>query len=299
VNARASSLFAAVSVLWGVPYLLIKLAVNGGMTPLVLAWGRIALAAILLLALAARAGALHGLRGRWKGVIAYAVVELCIPFPLIAAGEQHVASSLAAIIIAAVPLIMALLALRFDHEERTTGTRLAGLVIGLIGVVLLVGLSASGTLGALLGAGAVLLAAVGYAGGPLILKRSLGGLDPRAAMGASLAVAAVVLTPLALLDLPDRVPSGGAIAGVVALGVICTALAFVLMAMLIAEIGPARAVIITYINPVVAIVLGVAILGERPGVGAIAGLVLILGGSWVATGARRPRPQSRRAPVRL
>jgi drug/metabolite transporter (DMT)-like permease len=288
MSARAWTLFAAVSTVWGIPYLFIKIGVDGGVPPVVLAWARIVLAAIVLLALAARAGTLPGLGGRWRYVVAYAIVELSIPFPLIATGEQYVASSLAAIIIAAVPLIVALLALRFDPSERATGSRLVGLVVGLLGVVVLVGTDASGSPKSLLGAGAILIAAVGYAGGPMILKRHLTDLDPRAAMGASLAVAAVVLTPLAVVDAPTRAPSAGALGSVVVLGLVCTAVAFVLMAMLIKEIGPGRAVVITYVNPIIAVALGVTLLGEQPGAGAIAGLLLILAGSWLSTDGRLP-----------
>jgi drug/metabolite transporter (DMT)-like permease len=267
------------------------------MPPLVLAWARIVLAAVVLLTLAWRAGVLAPVRGRWRALIAYAVIELCIPFPLIAAGEQHIASSLAAIIIAAVPLIVAVLAIRFDPAERATGPRLAGLVIGLVGVVLLVGVEASSSLAALLGAAAVLVAAVGYSGGPMILKLHLGGLDPRAAMGSSLAIAAVILTPLALLQWPSTMPTGGAIASVAVLGLVCTALAFVLMALLIGDIGPGRAVVITYINPVIAVALGVTLLGESPGAGALAGLLLILAGSWLSTDGRLPPLRLRRRRV--
>jgi drug/metabolite transporter (DMT)-like permease len=288
VSARAWTLFAAMSTVWGIPYLFIKIAVDGGVPPIVLAWGRIVLAAAVLLALAARAGVLHHLRGRWRFVAAYAVIELSIPFPLIAAGEQHVASSLAAIVIATVPLLVALMAIRFDPDERVTGSRLAGLLTGLVGVVLLVGVDASGSLAALLGAAAVMVAAVGYAAGPLILKRSLSDLDPRAAMGASLAVAALILAPLAVLDAPARMPTAGALASVGVLGLVCTALAFVLMAMLIREIGPGRAVVVTYVNPIIAVALGVTLLGEQPGAGAIAGLLLILAGSWLSTDGRLP-----------
>jgi len=288
MSARAWTLFAAVSTVWGIPYLFIKIGVDGGVPPVVLAWGRIVIAAVVLLLLAARAGALAALSGRWRYLVAYGIVEISIPFPLIATGERYVASSLAAIIIAAVPLIVALLALRFDPEERATGSRLVGLVIGLVGVVVLVGTDASGSWKSLLGAGAIMIAAIGYAGGPMILKAHLTDLDPRAAMGASLAVAAVALTPLALLDFPRRAPSPGALASVVVLGLVCTAIAFVLMAMLIGEIGPGRAVVITYINPIIAVALGVTLLGEQPGAGAIAGLLLILAGSWLSTDGRLP-----------
>lgn len=288
MSARAWAIFAAMSVLWGIPYLFIKLAVNGGLTPGTLAWGRVVLGALVLLAWAARAATLRTLRGHWRWLAAYAIVEISIPFPLIAVGEQHVASSLAAIIIAAVPLIVALLALRFDRSERVTGPRLAGLAAGLLGVVLLVGIDAAGRLSTLFGAGAILIAAVGYAAGPMILKRHLSDLDPRAAMGASLALAAVVLTPVAALDLPTRVPSATALSAIAVLGLACTAAGFVLMAVLVVAVGAGRALVITYINPVIAVALGVAVLGERPGAGAIAGLLLILAGSWLATDGRLP-----------
>jgi drug/metabolite transporter (DMT)-like permease len=277
-----------VSTLWGIPYLFIKIAVDGGVPPIVLAWGRLVLGSAVLLVLAWRSGVLRDLRGRWRFIVAYAIVEVTIPFPLIASGEQHVASSLTAIIIASVPLIVALLALRFDHSERPSRTRFAGLLIGLLGVALLVGLETSGSTTSLLAAGGILIAAVGYAGGPLILKRTLSDLDPRATMGAALAVGALALTPLALLDAPSQAPTAGAVASVVVLGLVCTALAFVLMAMLIGEVGASRAVVITYVNPIVAVALGVTLLGEQPGAGGIAGLLLILAGSWLATDGRLP-----------
>src|SRR5579859_5145374 len=129
--------FSLLSAIWGVPYLFIRIAVRGGVPPLVLAWARVSMASIILLALAAQAGKLTGLRGRWRAIVAYAVAEVTLPFPLIAAGEKRVASSLAAIVIASVPLIMALIAMRFDHAERPTRLRAAGLAIGFAGVVAL------------------------------------------------------------------------------------------------------------------------------------------------------------------
>ena len=186
-------MFGGVSVLWGIPYLFIKVAVDDGVPPAFLAWVRVILAAALLLAIAWRAGTLATVRGHWRWLCAFAVAEVTIPFPLIAAGEQHITSSLAAIIIATAPLFVALLAIRFDASERVNGRRLAGLVIGLSGVVALVGIDVAG-----------------------------------------------------------------------------------------------RALVITYINPVVAVGLGVAILDERPGAGAIAGLLLILAGSWLSTDGRLP-----------
>jgi drug/metabolite transporter (DMT)-like permease len=169
-----------------------------------------------------------------------------------------------------------------------TGKRLVGLLIGLAGVVALVGIDVAGKPDELLGAGAVLLAAVGYAIGPMLLKRYLADLDPRAAMAAALLAASVALTPFALAAPPATMPSAEAVASLVVLGILCTAVAFVFFAALIADVGPSKALVITYINPVVAVALGVAVLGERPGAGAVAGLLLILAGSWLSTDGRLP-----------
>jgi drug/metabolite transporter (DMT)-like permease len=288
MSARAWAAFAAVSTLWGMPYMFIKIAVDDGVPPAFLAFVRLALGGAVLLALARHAGVLRGLGGRWRWLAVYGVLEMAIPFPLIAAGERHVASSLAAIIIAAVPLFIALLALRFDPSERVTGSRLVGLFVGLAGVVALVGIDVAGRGDELLGAGAILLAAFGYAVAPMIYKSKLADLDSRAAMGVSLVVAAAVLAPLAGIDRPSEMPSTSAAIALLVLGLFCTAAAFALVGSLIAEVGPGRALVITYIAPVVAVALGVTVLGERPGPGAVAGLLLILAGSWLSTDGRVP-----------
>jgi drug/metabolite transporter (DMT)-like permease len=272
------------SVVWGGSYLLIKIAIDGGMPAADVAWLRVAVAAALLCVPVWRR--IGTLRGKWRWILAYAIFEISIPFPLIAAGEVHVASSLTAIIIASVPLIVTVLSLRFDPSERPTPLRAAGLAIGFTGVILLVGLDVAGTTAELVGALAIFGGAVGYAIGPMIVKLGMEGLDPRAVMGASLLVAAVILAPFAALDTPSATPTAGAFAAVVALGVVCTAAAFVVYTVLIREAGTTRATVITYINPLVALVLGVTLLGERPGPGALAGLLLILAGSWLATGGR-------------
>jgi drug/metabolite transporter (DMT)-like permease len=280
--------FAAVSTLWGMPYLFIKVAVDDGVSPIFLAWVRIVLGGAVLLGLAWRAGTLRALRGRWRWLAVFGVVEISIPFPLIAAGEQHVSSSLAAIIVAAAPLFVALLALRFDESERVTGSRLVGLVIGLGGVVALVGIDVAGRGDEMLGALAVLTAAFCYAVGPMVLKRHLADLDPRASMGAALAVAAVVLTPAVAAAPPASAPPASALLALAVLGLFCTAAAFVFYGALVAEAGPGRALVITYVAPVVALALGVAVLGEHVGAGAVVGLLLILAGSWLSTDGRLP-----------
>lgn len=288
MSRRAWLAFAAMSLIWGVPYLLIRIAVRHGVTPGMLAFGRVALAAVVLLALAWRAGTLPTLRGHWGVLLAYAVAEVVVPFSMIALGEERVASSLTAILISTVPLLVAVLALRFDRSQRPTPVRALGLLLGFGGVVALVGIDVAGRTSELLGAGAILLGALGYAIGPMLVRLHLTELDPRATMGASLAIAAVLLAPYAALDRPHAVPPVGAIACVVVLGLLCTALAFVVYTVLIAEAGTSRATVITYINPIVAVVLGVTLLGEQLGPGAIAGLLLILAGSWLSTDGRLP-----------
>ena len=288
MTRRAWVAFAASSLIWGVPYLFIKIAVDHGVTAPVLAWGRVTLGAIVLLTLAWRAGTLATVWTRWRWLLAFAVAEIVIPFPMLAMGEERVPSSLAAIMVATVPLIGALLAIRFDHSERPTPVRALGLGLGFGGVIALVGLDVAGHKGELLGVGAIMLTATGYAIGPMVVKHRLAGLDPRAAMGASLALASVILTPWAALDIPRHVPSAGAIGAVVVLGLVCTAVGFVVYAILIGEAGTSRATVITYVNPVIAVTLGVLLLGEHPGAGAVAGLLLILAGGWLATDGRLP-----------
>jgi drug/metabolite transporter (DMT)-like permease len=287
MSARAWWLFATVSLLWGIPYLFIKLAVED-LSPVMVAFGRLAVGFSLLLPYALHKGALRGLGRQWKPLLVYSIVEICLPWPLIGFGEQRVSSGLAAILIAAVPLIVALIALRVDHEERAEGSRLAGLGIGFVGVVVLLGLDVAGRPGELLGGLAVLLAAVGYAVGPMIIKHRFRGLDPLGPVTASIGISALVLLPGAALSVPADAPSAGSLLSVVVLGIACSAMGFLFFFALIAEVGPGRATVITFVNPVVAVALGIVLLGEGLGPSAVAGLLLILAGSWLSTGGRLP-----------
>ncbi|HEV7845723.1 MAG TPA: EamA family transporter [Thermoleophilaceae bacterium] len=287
MSARAWILFAAVSVIWGMPYLFIKIAVDD-VSPSVVAWSRLAIAATVLLPVAWKLGALRGLGERWRILALFAAVEMAVPWPLIGFGEVHVSSSLAAILIATVPLFVALLATRFDHAERPTPTQLGGMLIGLGGVVALVGIDIGGHGDELLAALAIVFSAFLYAIGPMIVKRRLSDVDPLGPVAASLAIATLLVTPFALADLPDAVPSADTLASLATLGLVCSALAFLLFFRLIAEVGPGKATIITYVNPVVALALGVAILDESVTTGVVVGLLLILAGSWLATDGRLP-----------
>jgi drug/metabolite transporter (DMT)-like permease len=290
LNSKARFAFIVVSILWGIPYLLIKIAVDDGVPPAFVAWARVVLGAAVLLALSWKLGVAGAVRGRLKWLVAFAVAELVIPFPLIASGERHIDSSVTAILIAAAPLFVALLALRFDHSERVSGWRLVGLFVGFAGVVLLVGIDIAGSPGELYGAAAVLASAFCYAVGPMILKRHLSDLDPRVSMGASLGIAAILLAPAAAWQLPRTMPSNRALLALLGLGLLCTAVALAAYGVLVREAGPARALVVTYINPVIAVIAGIAVRGEHLGVSGMAGLALILIGSWLSTeGSQRQR----------
>ena len=286
MSLRGWVLFAAMSVAWGVPYLFIKIAVDDGLSPGFVAWSRVALATLLLLPVALRSGALRGLPLGW--LAAFAVTEICVPFPLIGFGETRVSSSLAAILIASLPLMVAFLALRFDRSERPTPTRLVGMLVGMSGVAALVGIDIGGSGSELIGAAAILVATLGYACGPLIVKRRLSEADPLGPVTAAMGIASIILLPFGMGDFPTDAPSRDAILSVVVLGLVCSAAAFLIFFRLIKEVGPGRATVITYVNPVVALALGVAVLGESVTAGAVAGLLLILAGSWLATDGRLP-----------
>jgi drug/metabolite transporter (DMT)-like permease len=258
--------------------------------PAFLAWSRIALAAIVMLPLALRRDALRGLRKHAAAIVGYTFCEVAVPFVLIAEGERHITSSLTAILISSMPLMMAVLSLRFSPGDRPTGSRLLGLIFGFVGVIALLGLDVAGRPGELFGALLVLVATLGYAIAPLIVSRWLSDLDPLGPVTASLTLAAIILLPAAIAVPPPQVPGPAALAAIVILGVICTAAGLAIFFRLIVEAGPNRASVITYINPVVAVIVGMLVLGERLGAVSMLGLLMILGGSWLATKGVRTAP---------
>jgi drug/metabolite transporter (DMT)-like permease len=281
------------SALWGLPYLLIKVAV-AELEPTLLVFLRLAMAAAVLLPIALAARAFRGVRRRWRRLAVIAVFGIVLPFLLIAYGEQHISSSFAALLVASDPLFIVVLALWFDASERSSGTRLIGLLLGLVGVALLFGLDVGGDALRILGGAMVLGAAVCYAISALLVK-TLSDVPRLGSVTVTLGMAAVVLAPVALLHPPTQAPGPAAIASLLTLGLVCTALAYVLYFTLIADAGATRASTITYINPAVAVLLGVLVLGEPLTPGTLAGFGLILLGCALATGvlhARRPaRPR--------
>jgi drug/metabolite transporter (DMT)-like permease len=281
-------LFIAMSVVWGIPYLFIKIAVKE-LDPSVVVFARVGIAAAVLLPVAVQRGVLRQLRDRWLAVAALACVQIVGPFLLISYGEQHIASSLTSLLIASDPLLVVLFALRFDPSERVSGLRLIGLLIGMGGVVTLLGLDVGGDKQRLLGAVLVLLAAAGYAASALLIKRpSIAALPSLGVVTVECVTTTVVLMPLAVTRLPGKIPDLEVIASLLVLGLICTALAYLLFFALVAEVGASRGTVFTYANPVVSVLLGVTLLNEPLNAAIIVGFLLIIAGSWLSTGGALP-----------
>jgi drug/metabolite transporter (DMT)-like permease len=280
VTRRGWALFAAMAVIWGIPYLLIKIAI-GELTPASLVMLRTAIGAALLLPVAAARGWLAPLVPYWRWVLVYTIVEVSLPWFLLADGERRLSSSFTGLMIAAVPLIAAVLQLLTRGDDRLDRRRVLGLLVGMFGVAVLVGLNVSfRDLGAVAEVG---LVALGYATGPIIIARRLPSLPAVGVVAASLVLTALFYAPLALPQLPKALPSGKVLVAVLILAVVCTALAFLIFFALIGEVGPVRATVITYFNPAVALLLGVAVLREPFTLGAVVGFALILAGSVLAT----------------
>jgi drug/metabolite transporter (DMT)-like permease len=236
---------------------------------------------------------LRHLRERWLTIAALACVQIVGPFLLISYGEQHIASSLTSLLIAADPLLVVLLALRFDPGERVSRMRLVGLLIGMGGVVTLLGLDVGGDEQRLLGAFLVLLAAVGYAASALLIKRpTIAALPSLGVVAIECVTTTIVVMPLALTRLPSKIPDLEVIASLLVLGLICTALAYLLFFALVAEVGAARGAVITYVNPAISVLLGVTLLAEPLNAAIIVGFLLIIAGSWLSTGGALPPPLS-------
>jgi drug/metabolite transporter (DMT)-like permease len=287
MSRRGWLLFSAMSVIWGIPYLLIKIAV-AELAPATLVLARVVVAALVLLPITVRRRELVPVLRRWRPLLAYTAVELCVPWYFLAVAEQTLSSSLTGLLLAMVPLVSAVLVVITGHE-RLGARRVVGLVIGFAGVAALVGIDIHG---GLLAVGAVAIVAVCYAVGPFILARYLSDSPDLGVVAASLVVAAVVYLPFGVAQAPGAMPGARVVAAVVTLGVICTALAFVLFFRLIAEVGPARATVITYVNPAVALVLGVVVLNESFTLVTALGFALILVGSVLGTSRDRRRAET-------
>jgi drug/metabolite transporter (DMT)-like permease len=285
VSRRGWILLLALGAVWGVPYLFIKVAVEAGVSPAAVVLARSAIGALVLLPLALRGAGFAVLRGRWRAVLAFAALEILGPWVLFSHAEATLASSTTGLLVATVPLLSVVVGRVAGDRARVPALRWAGLVVGFVGVPVLTGQGVVGGHG--IAVMEVLLGALGYAIAPVIAERALQGVPASVLTTACLGVATAVYAPVVLLTGPQPVPPAPAIGALVTLGLVCTALAFLLFFRLIGEVGGPRATLVAYLNPVVAVLLGAAVLAE-PLTGSVAvGTLLILGGSALAA-ARRP-----------
>jgi drug/metabolite transporter (DMT)-like permease len=280
MSRRGWALFIAMCVIWGIPYLLIKVAVSD-VSPVTLVFFRTVIGALILLPIAAARGDLRPVLPHWKWIVAYTVVEVALPWFLVSDAELRLSSSLTGLLIAATPFVGVVLSRLTGSADRFDARRLLGLVVGFIGVAALVGFNVSAH--DLVAVGEIGLVAIAYAVGPMIVSRKLSNAPGIGVVAASLVLPAIAYAPLGLTHLPSAIPPPQVLLAIGLLGVVCTALAFLLFFALIAEVGPVRATVITYVNPAVALALGVTLLGEPLTIGAAVGFALILVGLFMAT----------------
>ena len=281
MTARGWLLFALLSVLWGIPYLFIKIAVET-LSPGMVVWVRVALGALILLPIVLARGDIKRLsRTDWVWIVVFAVVEIALPFGALTYAEIRLSSSTTAILIAAVPIVAAVIGWRIGIDDRVTKVRAVGLAIGVVGVVTLVGIDIRGD--DLLSVAALSITIIGYALGPIIVAVKLSKAPALTVITMALLINAFLYAPLAWLTRPTGTVPAEAWWSVVALGIFCTALAFITFFALIAEAGPSRTTVITFIAPAVALALGVAILSEPITWGIVVGFPLVVAGSYLAT----------------
>ncbi len=291
MTARGWFLFSLMGVIWGIPYLLIKVAVDAPLSPSMVVFTRCALGAALLLPFAIRQGGLiRTVRSHWLPMLAFACIEIVGPWFTLTDAERHLSSSTAGLLIAGVPIVGIVLARFFGDTERLGVRRGTGLALGLAGVAVLTVPHLTG--GDARSLGEVLLTVLGYATAPLIAARYLKDVPTLQLTAPCLALAALVYTPSAVATWPPTLPSPSVLTALIGLGVICTALAFVAFLELIKEVGPTRATVFTYVNPAVAVAAGALFLDEPLTVGIAVAFTLILAGSVLATAGPVRKPSS-------
>ncbi len=282
MERRAALLFVALAFAWGIPYLLIKVSVSE-LDPAVLVLLRTWVAALVLVPIALARGVLGPVLRHWKVLVVYAVIEIAIPWVLLGHAEQTLPSATTGLLIAATPMVGVVLAFAVGRSEHLGRTGWVGLLLGLAGVAALVGLDVQGS--DRMAVLQLLVVVLGYAAGPALIVRYLKDESGLAVIAVSVSMVAVMYVPVVLLGpgLPTAVPSGEVIASVIILGLVCTAAAFVMLFALVGMIGPVRATAITYVNPAVAIVVGVIFLDERVTTWTLLGFGLVLAGSFLLT----------------
>jgi drug/metabolite transporter (DMT)-like permease len=282
LSKRGWSQFAIIGFIWGIPYLFLKIAVEE-ISPSVVVLGRVTIGAAILLPIAIKRKVLFIPRKYWPFVLLYTVTELIGPWYFITAAEQKITSGLAGLLVATVPIWAAILASLFGDKTVWHAGRLFGLIIGFIGVVAVVGIESLSGRQDIVAIGMVILAAMGYAYAINMITRRIPEVPGLGLNTWAMIITSVVFLPFAMNSWPTERPSAEAIGSVVVLGVLCTAVAFILFFRLIAEVGPPRASLVTYLNTAVAVLLGVLILNEPFTLGIAVGLPLVLVGSYFAS----------------
>lgn len=281
MTRRGWLLFAAMGMIWGTPYLMIKVAVKS-LEPPVIVFGRTAPAAAALLLIAHRTGALRPAMRKWPLVMAFAAIEMIGPWFLLVNAEKRLPSGLTGLLVACVPIVGTVVAFALGDRRALHPVKLGGIALGLSGVALIVGRDLRGEV-PWWSVVSVLVVCVGYASAPFLSARRLSDVPSIGVIALSLAVVAVVYAPIAAVTAPSSAPPAKAVFAVLGLAVFCTGLAFVVFFELIAEVGPTRATLITFVNPAVAVLLGVAVLGEDLTAATVGGFALVLAGCWLAT----------------
>jgi len=266
-------------VLWGVPYVFIKIAVED-LSPPVIVLLRTGIGALLLLPVAAARGYLRPLLPLWRWLLLFSALEIAMPWFMLTDAERHLSSSLSGLLIAAVPLVSAVASQVLGAEDRLDARRLLGLGVGIGGVAVLLGLDLGGETMAAVEIGLVVL---GYGTAPQIITHKFAGVPALAVISSSLAITALFFVPFAAVAWPSAMPSADVVWSMAALAFVCTAVAFLVFFALIAEAGPNRATVITFVNPAVALLLGVLVLDEKFTLGIALGFPLVLLGCYLST----------------
>ena len=285
MSRRNLILFILAGFLWGIPYLFIRVAVDSdnGFSPALVVFGRVFIGALILIPISIYDKSFFTAIKGWKYVAVYALFEMVGPWILIGTAEQKISSGLAGLLVSSVPIFSTLIASAYGDKSVWQPRRLFGIVVGFLGVFLLVGIESftgsSDPISILM----ILAAALGYAFAVIYITRKMPGVSGVAINGIAMAMTAVFYSPALVFLWPDRAVSHNAIYSLIALGVFSTGIAFAVFFTVMAEIGPTRASLVTYMNTAFAVVLGVIILNEPLTVGIIVGLPLVLVGSYLAS----------------
>ncbi|MGA0443297.1 MAG: DMT family transporter [Candidatus Nanopelagicaceae bacterium] len=281
-------LFTLVGLLWGVPYLFMKVAVEELSTPMIV-FTRLMIGAALLVPLALREGSLKSALKYWRYILLYAVLEMVIPWSLITSSQRDLSSGVVALLVATVPIWATLFAHQTGDSTAAHRVRIFGIIVGLIGITLIVGIESISDFGNIRALLQILVAAASYAWAVNMITRKAPGISGIAINGIAMMISSVIFAPFAIANRPETLPSLEVTLSMLGLGVLCSGIAFWVFFVVLDEIGPARASLVVYPNTAVAVVLGIVILREPITLAILIGLPLVLVGSYFAS--RKPNSQ--------